>query len=156
MELENIKNKKYSLGIILFLIMAFLIIMIRPDVITNAQPWAEDGRLWLHNAYNNDIIITFIMSENGFFQTIYRLTYSIFLLFGLSKAALVANIIGILIRDYSITLILSSCIRLAPLVYRATVAIYVLLIPNIAEGFPDITNRKCQWKKYGLLLGISS
>lgn len=156
MNSENIKNKKYILNVTIFLIIVFLIIMRRPDIITNAQPWAEDGRFWLQDAYNNGIFNTLFMPENGYFQTISRLTYSVALLFGLSKAALVANIIGILIRACFIAFILSSRIKFAPIAYRATVALYILLMPNVAEGYPNITNMKCRWKKYGLLRVTSS
>ncbi|WP_336792075.1 hypothetical protein [Pantoea anthophila] len=156
MNLEIIKNKKYPLNATIFLIIFFLIIMRRPDIISNAQPWAEDGRFWLQDAYNNGIFNTLIMPENGYFQTISRLTYSIALLFGLSKAALVANIIGILIKACFIAFILSSRIKFSPIAYRATFTLSVLLMRNIAESYPNITKIKCRWKNHGLLRVTSS
>ncbi|KAA6002035.1 glucosyl transferase [Pantoea sp. ARC270] len=155
MNLEIKKNKKYLLNATIFLIIVFLIIMRRPDIISNAQPWAEDGRFWLQDAYNNGIFNTLFMPENGYFQTISRLTYSIALLFGLSKAALVANIIGILIRACFIAFILSSRIKFAPIAYRATVALYVLLMPNVAEGYPNITNMHWYLSMYLLCVIMS-
>ncbi|MGC0826459.1 glucosyl transferase [Pantoea agglomerans] len=155
MELETIKKKKYTLGTILFLIIVFLIIMRRPDIITNAQPWAEDGRFWLQDAYNNGIFSTLFMPENGYFQTISRLTYSIALVFGLNKAALVANLIGILIRASFVCYIISGRMSFAPFACRVTVAVYVLLMPNIAEGYPNITNMHWYLSMYLLCVIMS-
>lgn len=156
MNLENIKNQKYILNVIIFLIIVFLIIMKRPDIITNAQPWAEDGRFWLQDAYNNGIFNTLFMPENGYFQTISRLTYSLALLFNLSKTDLLTNIISLLIGACFIAFILSNRVKFIPLVYRAIVAFYVLLAKNISEVYPNMTSVKCRWKKYGLLRVTSS
>lgn len=155
MRLDSIENKKYVVKIAIFFIIVLAIILRRPDIITNAQPWAEDGRFWLQDAYNNGILSTLFMPENGYFQTISRLTYSIALLFGLSKAALVANIIGILIRASFVAFILSNRIKFAPFAYRATVALYVLLMPNIAEGYPNITNMHWYLSMYLLCVIMS-
>lgn len=137
--IERYSNNYIFKALTLILVIA-AIIWRRPDIIFNAQPWAEDGRVWLQDAYNNGILSTIFKPEVGYYQTISRITYSIAVLFGLSKAALVANIIGILIRAFFIVFILSNRLTFSPFVYRATVALYVLLMPNIAEGYPNITN----------------
>lgn len=136
--IEFIYTKKGKL--LFFLFITLMIILRRPDIITHAQPWAEDGRFWLQSAYNNGVLASLFLPENGYYQSISRLTYGVSLLFGLKHAALSANIIGILIRACFITFILSKRMVFAPLMYRVTVAIYILLMPNIAEGYPNITN----------------
>nr|DAM64850.1 MAG TPA: hypothetical protein [Caudoviricetes sp.] len=140
MKLNGMAWKGYIANVAIFFAIILVIIMRRPDIITHAQPWAEDGRFWLQDAYNNGMLNAIFIPENGYFQTISRLTYSLALLFGLSKAALVANIIGILIRASFVVFIISGRMAFAHIAYRATVAIYVLLMPNIAEGYPNITN----------------
>ena len=154
-KLVSLSGSGRFVGIATFLFIVAAIMLRRPDIILNAQPWAEDGRFWLQDAYNNGILSTLFMPENGYYQTISRITYSIALLFGLSKAALVANIIGILIRACFIFFILSGRMSFAPFICRATVALYVLLMPNIAEGYPNITNMHWYLSMYLLCVIMS-
>ncbi|KAB8307578.1 glucosyl transferase [Erwinia endophytica] len=124
-----------------FMILSFIIIaMRRPDVITAAQPWAEDGKVWLAGIYNDGFWNSIILPQNGYYQTISRITYGIALLFGLSNAPLAANIIAILIRCFFVGFILSDRMGFAPLKFRISVAAYFILMPNISEGFVNITN----------------
>lgn len=125
------------------MIMAFsfiILVMRRPDIITHAQPWAEDGKIWMADIYNNGLLSSLFLPQNGYFQTISRLTYAISMLFGISNAALGANVIAILTRCFFIGFILSSRMRFAPLQYRLAVAVYFILMPNQEEGFVNITN----------------
>lgn len=140
MELDYTNRKYFFIKLMMFIIIVAVIIMRRPDIITAAQPWAEDGRFWFQDAYNNGWFATLFKPENGYYQSISRITYGIAIAFGVTHAALVANIIGILIRASFVLFILSKRMSFAPLAYRATVAIYILLMPNIAEGYPNITN----------------
>lgn len=121
--------------------MAFvLLILRRPDIVTHAQPWAEDGRVWMAGIYNDGFWHSLFLSQNGYYQTISRLTYGIALLFGLSHAALVANVIAILIRCFFIGFILSKRMNFINLKYRLVIAAYIVLMPNVSEGFVNITN----------------
>ena len=90
--------------------------------------------------YNNGFWSSLFLPQNGYFQTISRLTYGIALWFGLSKAALVANIIAILIRCFFAVFILSNRFRFINLKYRVALVLYFILMPNVAEGFVNITN----------------
>lgn len=117
-----------------------LLVLRRPDIITHAQPWAEDGRVWMAGIYNNGFWSSLFLPQNGYFQTISRITYGIALWFGLSKAALVANVIAIFIRCCFVGLLLSRRMDFIGIKYRIAIALYFILMPNVAEGFVNITN----------------
>ncbi|WP_081692762.1 glucosyl transferase [Pantoea sp. AS-PWVM4] len=126
------------LGLMFF---AFVLLALRrPDIITHAQPWAEDGALWMSSIYNDGFWQSLLKPEAGYYQTISRLTYGIALLFGLKQAALVANIIAILIRCFLVGFIISNRMNFIQLRYRLLIAAYLILMPNVAEGFVNITN----------------
>lgn len=138
-------------------ILAFIVMVLRrPDIITYAQPWAEDGRIWLSGIYNNGFWSTLLLPQNGYYQTISRLTYGFAILFGISKAALVSNIVAITIRCLLVSFILCSRLSDIALRYRIVAAVYILLMPNLAEGYVNITNIHWYLSLYLLIVLIST
>lgn len=137
-------KERYSLNsasIIGLMALSFLLLVLRrPDIVLHAQPWAEDGKIWMAGIYNNGLLSSLFLPQNGYYQTISRLTYGISMFFGISNAALGANIIAILIRCLFIGFILSSRMKFAPLPYRLAAVAYFILMPNQEEGFVNITN----------------
>ena len=149
--MENGKSGLSSASIAGLMFIAFaLLVLRRPDIITHAQPWAEDGRVCMAGIYNNGFWSSLVLPQNGYFQTISRLTYGIALWFGLSKAALVANIIAIFIRCCFIGLMLSRRMDFIGIKFRIAISLYFILIPNVAEGFINITNVKWYRKMFEL------
>lgn len=135
------KGSLNTISIVGLMAISFMLLILRrPDIVTHAQPWAEDGRVWMAGIYNNGFWSSLFLPQNGYFQTISRLTYGIALWFGLSKAALVANVIAILIRCCFVGLLLSRRMNFIELKYRFAIALYFILMPNVAEGFVNITN----------------
>ncbi|RPE03248.1 glucosyl transferase [Candidatus Pantoea deserta] len=131
-------NTAVILGVMAFSFIVF--VLRRPDIVTHAQPWAEDGKIWMAGIYNNGFLSSLFLPQNGYYQTISRLTYGISMILGISNAALGANVIAILIRCFFIGFILSSRMKFAPLSYRLAAVIYFILMPNQEEGFVNITN----------------
>ena len=72
-------NKKYIIQI--YIIVFVVIVLRRPDIIFNAQPWAEDG-LWMASVYTEGFWSSLLAPQNGYFQTISRLAYGLGLLWG--------------------------------------------------------------------------
>ena len=126
--------------LVLFALVFFVIVARRPDIVFNAQPWAEDGKVWMENIYNNGFWSSLFFPQNGYYQTISRLTYGVAILAGMSKAALVANVIAISIRCFFVMFILSGRMSFIQLPYRIAAVIYFLLMPNLSEGYVNITN----------------
>lgn len=125
---------------LLFGILFFAIAARRPDILTNAQPWAEDGVVWMMEINNNGFWSSVFLPQNGYYQTISKLTYGFALLFGVGKAALVANMVAISVRALLVLFLLSPRMRFIQLPYRIAVAAYLLLMPNLGEGYVNITN----------------
>lgn len=146
--LSRIKNKmngfsrleKYIAVAGLFIFVFSVIVSRRPDIIFNAQPWAEDGKIWMENIYNNGFWNSLIYPQNGYYQTISRITYGMAILTGISNAALVANIIAISIRCFFVLFVLSGRMSFIRMPYRIAAVIYFLLMPNLTEGYVNITN----------------
>lgn len=126
--------------IVLFSVIFFLIVARRPDIIFNAQPWAEDGKVWMESIYNHGFWNSLFLPQNGYYQTISRLTYGIAILAGISKAALVANVVAICIRCFFVMFILSGRMSFIKLPYRIAAVFYFLMMPNLSEGYVNITN----------------
>lgn len=126
--------------ILLFGVVFVVIAARRPDILTNAQPWAEDGAVWMMEIHNNGFWNSVFLPQNGYYQTISKLTYGFALLFSVGKAALVANVVAISIRVLLILFLLSRRMKFISLHYRIAVAIYLMLMPNLGEGYVNITN----------------
>lgn len=148
-------KEKYSLNaasIIGLMAFSFLLFVLRrPDIVLHAQPWEEDGRVWMAGIYNNGFWSSLFLLQNGYFQTISRLTYGIALWFGLSKSALVENIIALLIRCFFVGLTLSNRMSFIDIKYRIAIILCFILMPNVAEGFVKFTNERWYKKMFGLL-----
>lgn len=139
--MERTKGELSPALIIGLMITAFVVMVLRrPDIITNAQPWAEDGKIWLAAIYNDGFWHSLLLPQNGYYQTISRLTYGASLLFGISNAALASNVIAILVRVAFCAFILSRRMSFAPIWYRIAAVIYLILMPNLDEGYVNITN----------------
>lgn len=117
-----------------------LMVLRRPDIVTHAQPWAEDGKIWMAGIYNEGFWTSILLPQNGYYQTISRLAYGASLAFGLQHAALGANLIALLIRCFFVGFILSSRMAFIPVSYRLAAVAYFVLMPNLSEGFVNITN----------------
>lgn len=134
------RNRYFLISILLAA--AGIMIARRPDIITNAVPWAEDGAVWLSQAHNIGINSIFL-PQDGYMQTISRVAYFIGSLFGLDNAPLVATLIAILLRCLMCTFFMSERFNFISIRLRLSLVVYFLLMPNIGEGFVNITN--AQW-----------
>lgn len=126
----------------IFMISALLIFLRRPDIVLSPIPWAEDGRIWLAQAHNIGVSSIF-MVQDGYMQTISRIAYIIGNAFGLEYAPLVANIIAISLRCSMCAFFMTRRFSYIGIEVRLVLAAYFLLMPNISEGYVNITN--AQW-----------
>jgi len=128
-----------------------LMVFRRPDIVMHAQPWAEDGKIWMAGIYNDGFWSSILLPQNGYYQTISRLVYGASLALGLQHAALGANLIALFIRCFFIGFILSSRMAFIPVFYRLAAVAYFVLMPNLSEGFVNITNVRWCRKMFELL-----
>lgn len=138
-----------------FLFSAFIMLMRRPDIITDPVPWAEDGKVWLSQAYNIGFASIFLV-QDGYMQTISRVAYFIGTLFGLSNAPLVATLIAISLRCLMCSFFMSRRFDFIDLKIRFSLLIFFLLMPNIYEGYVNITNAQWYLSLYAIGVLISN
>ncbi len=127
-------------------LIAFLItVSHRPDALLNPQFWAEDGKMWYQQAYNNGILTSLITSEAGYFQTVSRIVAAVTQLVPLAQTPLIFNLTAISIKVSVALFILSSRLdRAVPSnSLRAAFAFIYLVLPQSYETTANLTN--AQW-----------
>lgn len=124
------------------LLAAALIIARRPDAITHAQLWAEDGVLFYANVYNHGFLATLTVPQAGYFQTLPILVAGVARLFPLAHAPLVFNSVGILARALPVGLLLSRRAEtISPNLHvRVLLAALYIALPGAAETDANSVN----------------
>jgi hypothetical protein len=117
------------------LLAAALIVSRRPDAITHAQFWAEDGKLFYADVYNRGLLPTLAVPQAGFFQELPILAAGLARLAPLALAPLVTNIVAIVVRVLPVGLLLSQRAEtISPdLRVRALLAALYIGLPGAAE-----------------------
>jgi hypothetical protein len=127
-----------------FAVASIVLIDRRPDAIVHAQFHAEDGRVWFADAYNFGWWHSLSRTQDGYFQSLPRLSASLALLVPFSLAPLVLNIIAILVQALPACLLLGArSSAWGSLRFRAVLAGVYLVLPNCAEMSFGIT--ESQW-----------
>ncbi|EPQ1034068.1 Uncharacterised protein [Enterobacter hormaechei] len=128
----------YFLFIFLFCFLVF--VFRRPEIITNAQFWAEDGAIWYHQANTIGPLNSLILPQQGYYQTISKLVASLSLAVPVYYAPLLYNVIGISIRCFMVMFLLSNRLSMYSLPSRVLIALFVVLMPHLEEVHANITN----------------
>ena len=128
-----------------FALAALLIIARRPDAVTHAQFWAEDGSVFYPNVYNHGLLATLAVPVAGYFDTFGVLAAGASRLVSLSAAPLVSNLLAIAAQALPVGLLLSrragglaSDVRV-----RVLLAALYLALPGGAETVGTAVN--AQW-----------
>ncbi len=111
----------------------------RPDVLTDACFWAEDGAYW-YTQMCRDGIMSLFSPANGYFQTVSRLTMFLTVPFGIMHAPFVANLTSLVLRVLPVLFLFSARFPFIPVPYKMLMALYWLLFPNAGEVWGNITN----------------
>lgn len=135
-------------GIISYLVVflsAFLIIFSRrPDAITNAQFFAEDGQRWYADAYRFGLRSVLIPDEaGGYLHTAPRLAALLSLSVPFSRAPLVMNFCAILVQVLPIIVLVSARFSSIALWKRLLASFLYLGLPNSFGTNANATNM--QW-----------
>jgi hypothetical protein len=123
----------------------FLIIFSRrPDAITNAQFFAEDGLRWFADAYHFGMRSLLIPDQTGgYLHTAPRLAALIALLVPFSRAPLVMNLLAIAVQVLPVIVFTSSRFSHIPLWKRLLGSFLYLGLPNSYGTNANATNM--QW-----------
>jgi hypothetical protein len=124
---------------------AFLLIFSRrPDAVSNAQFFAEDGQRWFADAYQHGLRCLFVPDQaGGYVHTVPRLAALVSLLFPFARAPLVLNLCAILIQILPVTFFVSSRFSAIPLWKRLVMSFVYLGLPNAYGTNANVTN--LQW-----------
>src|SRR3569833_228681 len=122
-----------------------LLVMIarRPDILSNAMFWAEDGAVYFAAAYNHGGLLQLVMPYAGYLEIFPRAVYGLATALPLRLAPLFGVWAALLIRAARPAFLFSS--RFSWIDWRSKVAItaFYLLMPNLAEVHANVTNT--QW-----------
>src|SRR5436190_20207916 len=117
--------------VLVFLFFAAIVVSRRPDVLFNAQFWAEDGKMWYADAYNLGVILPFLHPAAGYFDTLPRLAALAGLLLPLGIVPLRFNCIAIVFQVLPAQFLLTSrCKEWGSINVRALFAFLYLALPN--------------------------
>jgi hypothetical protein len=94
--------------VLVFLFFAAVLVSRRPDVLFNAQFWAEDGKMWYADAYNLGVLQPFLHPAAGYFDTFPRLAALASLLLPLGVVPLLFSCIAIVFQVLPAQFLLSS------------------------------------------------
>lgn len=119
-----------------------LIISRRPDAVTQAQFWAEDGKLFYADVYTHGVLATLAIPQAGYFQELPILAAGIARLVPLALAPLVMNSIAIAIRALPVGLLLSRRAEtISPDIrVRALLAALYIAVPGAPESNANVDN----------------
>jgi hypothetical protein len=131
-----------------------IFILRRPDIITNAQFWAEDGVNWYEEAYTNGIA-ALLRPNTGYLQTFSRVVFGIATYMPLLWAPLFANSIGVLVRALVVAFLFSGRFTWVDVGPRLIVAVYMLVMPGLDGVHANITNTHWYLGLYLLLVLIA-
>jgi hypothetical protein len=131
--------------LIVSFVVASLAIFIRcPSLITHAQFYAEDGRTWYAQAYNEGWLRSLTIPELGYLNTLQRLAAGLAVLVPFRWAPLTMALFGLIWEAMPVPILLSRrCRKWASLPMRIAFAAAYVVMPNVREIHVVCTNS--QW-----------
>ena len=134
-----------------------LIVSRRPDGIWNAQFWAEDGKIWYAQAYNEGALHALLLPAAGYLQSFSRLTAALSLAVDLRHAPLVFDVAAVLVQALPPLYLLSArYARLIPdLRLRMLAAPLLIGAPNSFEIQSNVTNAQTHLALLSLLIVLA-
>src|ERR1700757_2192511 len=140
---QKIQASKY-LRPLAFLFACLILFARRPDAFLHARFYAEDGAVFYGMAYNYGWWRVLLTSYKGYIHLFPRLVASLALLFPLTVAPLVQNLLAIAAEVLPVILLLSPMTaKWGSLRFRAVLSMLYLAVPNCGEILCSIT--ESQW-----------
>lgn len=125
---------------IAFVVALLIMIARRPDIITSAMLWAEDGPVYFAQGFNEGWAATLLRPYGGYLQLFPRLVFDLLTLLPLGVVAIAGVWAALIVRAAIPAFLFSS--RFSFVDWRAKVALsaYFLLMPNLAEVHANVTS----------------
>ena len=80
-----------------FVLVVIIYALRRPDIVLNAQFWAEDGRVWFTDAVTRGLW-ALATPHTGYLQSFSRVTIGLSSLLPWEWSPLFANVVGLIVR----------------------------------------------------------
>lgn len=142
---------------VVFLLASAIVMSRRPDLITHAHFYGEDGAVWYADAYNSGWLHALTLPAGGYLNTLQRLAASLSLLVPLRYAPLVMNLCGLVIQVLPVVFLLSSrCAQWWPLRVRMLQACLYVFLPNEREIHIILTNAAFHLALLALLVAVAA
>lgn len=140
-----------------FLAAALFVFARRPDLITNAHFYGEDGSQWYADAYNSGWLHALTVTAGGYLNTLQRLVASVSLLLPIRSAPTLMNISGLLIQVLPACFLLSSrCANWWSLRIRLLQAALYVVLPNEREIHILLTNAPFHFALLAFLVAVAA
>ncbi len=127
---------------IIFLTAFLIVFSRRPDAVLHAQFFAEDGKVWYHDAYQFELY-SLLLPYAGYLHTLTRLIALLTLFFPFSLAPLVVNLCAMTVQILPVNVFLSSRFSNLGIAARSLAGFLYLALPNSHEIDANISN--IQW-----------
>jgi hypothetical protein len=125
-----------------FAMAVVLTISRRPDALTHAQFWAEDGRLTFADVYNHGFLPTLLVPQSGYYQALPVIVSGLTRLLPLAWSPTFMNLVAIAVRALPVWLLLGARARtISPDIrVRALLAALYIALPGLPEADANIDN----------------
>jgi hypothetical protein len=134
----------------------FLLVLRRPDAVTHAQFWAEDGVVWYADAYNLGALSALARPRDGYVQVLPRLVAGVALSVPMLRAPLLMNLLALVIQSLPALFLISPRMRnLGSLHLRCILALLYLLVPDSSELHATVTDSEFHLAVMTFLLFIA-
>jgi hypothetical protein len=126
-----------------------------PAMLRHAQFYAEDGKNWYADAYNQGWTHALLLPLGGYLNTLPRLIAALTLLLPFRWAPLAMNLAGLAIQSLPVTALLSArCRNWGSLSMRMLMAAIYVAMPNSSEIHVVLTNAQWHFALLLILLGF--
>ncbi len=128
---------------LLLVVLAIVLFFRRPDAIMNAQPWAEDGNIFIQGVIDQSYR-SLIATYAGYMHLIPRVDTFFAMMFGLVNAPLIMNLSSLIIAVFCVSYFFDKSFRflIRNDFARFIVCIIIICVP-VSEIWLNITN--IQW-----------
>lgn len=143
--------------IAVFAIALLLIFLRDPSLFTRPQFWAEDGKIWFAQAYNQGWLHSLTIPLSGYLCILPRLAAGAALFVPFRWAPLILSLEGILLQALPVPILLSArCRNWAPLSFRLLFAAVYVGIPDARDIHVVCTNGLWHLAVVATLLAFSA
>jgi hypothetical protein len=154
----KIKLSQTAYVTLMMAVSLFITFMRRTDAFYFPQFYAEDGIVWYPDAYHLGALKSFLLPQDGYYQTLARIGAAISLLVPLKSAPSIFNALALCIHLLPVCLILSGRLKgvFSSRVRQVLIILVYLCLPNTIDLHMNLTTAQWRLALFVALLLVSS